>query len=162
GSASEGVDVLLGNGDGTFRPRTTYSAPGAGFLGLADLNADSALDLLVTTPNNTISALMGNTDQLGGPYTLTSTDISNGFATVQTGALTEGKTYAINAPITDAAGNQSSASAPFTITEDRTAPSAPAIASVTDDVAPITGQLTSGASTNDPNLAVQVSLSGTG
>jgi probable HAF family extracellular repeat protein/ELWxxDGT repeat protein len=40
-------------------------------------------------------------------------------------------------------------------------PSAPTITSVTDDVVPVTGVLTNGATTNDPDLTVKVSLSGT-
>src|SRR5258706_541660 len=39
--------------------------------------------------------------------TLTGTDISNGFANVQTGTLTNGTSYTITARVTDAAGNQS-------------------------------------------------------
>ena len=45
---------------------------------------------------------------------------------------------------------------------DATAPTAPSIASVTDDVAPVTGTLTSGGATNDIDLTVKVSLTGTG
>ncbi|HXF87893.1 MAG TPA: Ig-like domain-containing protein, partial [Xanthobacteraceae bacterium] len=45
---------------------------------------------------------------------------------------------------------------------DTSTPSAPTITAVNDDVAPITGNLTSGARTNDTNLAVTVSLAGTG
>ena len=59
------------------------------------------------------------------------------------------------------AGNQSTASGSFIITDTGTAPTAPAITSVTDDVLPVTGTLTSGGSTNDTDLAVRVSLSGT-
>ena len=61
------------------------------------------------------------------------------------------------------AGNQSVVSSNiFTVTEDTTAPTAPSITSVTDDVAPVTGTLTSGGSTNDTDLTVKVSLTGTG
>jgi Bacterial Ig-like domain/Tryptophan-rich Synechocystis species C-terminal domain len=60
---------------------------------------------------------------LGSSYTLTSTDISNGFANVQTGTLTNGSTYTLTARITDAAGNQSAVSTnSFTVTEDTTQP----------------------------------------
>ena len=41
-------------------------------------------------------------------------------------------------------------------------PPGPSITSVTDDVLPVTGTLTNGASTNDNNLTVNVSLIGTG
>ncbi|MEH2620648.1 hypothetical protein V1285_005594 [Bradyrhizobium sp. AZCC 1620] len=103
----------------------------------------------------------GTGGQLGASYTLTASDISNGFADVQTGALSSGTTYTITARVTDQAGNQSTASGSFVITETGTAPNAPSIASVTDDVAPVTGTLSSGGSTNDTDLTVKVSLSGT-
>src|SRR5260370_1053237 len=81
---------------------------------------------------------------------------------MQTGTLTDGTTYTITAKITDAAGNVSNASAGFTVTEETTARNAPTIPSVTDDVLPVTGTLTSGASTNDTDLTVKVSLPVTG
>jgi len=61
---------------------------------------------------------------------------------------------------TDVAGNVSSATS-FTFTLDTTAPNAPTIASVTDDVGSVIGTLTSGATTDDPDLTVRVSLTGT-
>src|SRR4029079_10874323 len=94
-------------------------------------------------------------------YMLTATDITNGFADVQTGTLSNGTTYTLTARVTDQAGNQSAASGSFVVTETGTAPSAPAIASVTDNVAPVVGTLSSGGSTNDADLAVRVSLVGT-
>ena len=103
----------------------------------------------------------GTGSQLGTSYTLTAADIANGFADVQTGALSHGATYTLTARITDAAGNQSGASGPFIVTETGTAPNAPSITSVTDDVALLTGPLVSGGSTNDTDLAVRVSLGGT-
>jgi large repetitive protein len=50
---------------------------------------------------------------------------------------------------TDAAGNDGSASAPFVFTVDTTAPAAPVIAGVVDDVAPGTGVIASGGLSND-------------
>ncbi|HKU04837.1 MAG TPA: Ig-like domain-containing protein, partial [Bradyrhizobium sp.] len=98
----------------------------------------------------------GTGSQLGTSYTLTATDIGNGFANVQTGTLTNGTTYTITARVSDQAGNQSGASGSFVVTETGTAPNAPSIASVTDDVLPVTGTLTSGGSTNDTDLTVAV------
>ena len=90
----------------------------------------------------------GTGSQLGSWYTLTATDITNGFANVQTGTLTNGTTYAFTARITDATGNQSVASTSFTATEDTTTP-VPTINSVTDDVPPGTSTVSSGGATND-------------
>jgi hypothetical protein len=60
---------------------------------------------------------------------------------------------------TDAAGNTSTTKAWPKV--DTIAPSAPTITSVTDDVSPVTGNLTSGDSTNDARPTVRVSLTGT-
>jgi len=49
----------------------------------------------------------------------------------------------------------------FAFTNDTVAPSTPQITLVTDDVLPGTGSLAFGASTNDPDLTVKVSLTGT-
>src|SRR5207253_10108038 len=48
----------------------------------------------------------GIDSQLGISYTLLAADISNGFADVQTGTLSDGTTYAITARITDSLGGQ--------------------------------------------------------
>ena len=87
-------------------------------------------------------ALAGNTLQLyngtgtgsplGSSYTLTSTDISNGFANVQPGTLTNGTTYTLTARMTDAADNQSAVSS-FTLTEDTTPPTLTPVANQTHE-----------------------------
>jgi hypothetical protein len=105
--------------------------------------------------------LYGTATALGSAYTLLAADITNGYADLATGTLTGGTTYTINAKVIDVAGNASAASSNFTTTVDTTAPGAPAITSVTDDAALITGALTSGGSTNDNNLTVRVSLAST-
>jgi len=64
----------------------------------------------------------GTSTPLGISYTLTSTDINNGFATVQTGRLTNGTTYSLTAHLTDQAGNQSDASSTFTVIENTALP----------------------------------------
>jgi hypothetical protein len=68
--------------------------------------------------------------------------------------LTDG-THSFTATATDAAGNVSALSSAYAMTVDTIAPAAPAIASVTDDAAPITGTVTNGGVTNDttPTLA---------
>jgi hypothetical protein len=61
--ASDRVQVLLGNGDGTFQPPLNYQA-GVGPLSLvaADLNHDGNLDLVVANLESTVSVLLGNGD----------------------------------------------------------------------------------------------------
>gem|GEM_PF-3846273 len=107
--------------------------------------------------------LFNGSAPMGSAYTITPNDIAAGAATVPTGTLINGTTYGINARLIDVAGNVSGASTPdFTITIDTTAPGAPTITSVTDDVGSIVGPLTSGGRTDDTNLAVRVALASTG
>jgi hypothetical protein len=57
------VSVLLGFGDGTFEPATTYSSGGKGAVSLAvvDLNGDGKLDLLVANNlSNNVGVLLNN------------------------------------------------------------------------------------------------------
>ena len=96
----------------------------------------------------------GTGSQLGTSYTLTAGDIANGFADVQTGALSNGTTYTLTARITDGAGNQSNASSSFVVTEDTSAPAAPVIGTVADDVSPITGTVADNGFSNDPTLTI--------
>nr|CUV21387.1 protein of unknown function [Ralstonia solanacearum] len=65
-----------------------------------------------------------------------------------TTALTDGS-HSLSAAATDAAGNVGAASSAFTLTIDTAAPAIPVISTVTDNVAPVTGDITAGGSTND-------------
>ena len=61
------INVLLGNGDGTFQPAVSYNTgPNPTSVAVADFNADGKLDLVVATngniSNNTVSILLGNGD----------------------------------------------------------------------------------------------------
>jgi hypothetical protein len=57
-----GVAVLLGNGDGTFRPHVDYPAAWASKVDVADFNQDGKLDLVAVTTGNTVDILLGNGD----------------------------------------------------------------------------------------------------
>ena len=102
-------------------------------------------DLTVRVGIGGTGALVGDTIQLykgggtGAPlglsYTVTATDIANGYADVQTGTLTDGARYTITARRTDQSGTQSDASANnFSVTIDTTPPAAPVIGGITPHV----------------------------
>jgi FG-GAP-like repeat/Cep192 domain 4/HYDIN/CFA65/VesB-like, Ig-like domain len=75
-SGNTGLQILLGNGDGTFQSFATY-ATGCGpdttdcSATVADLNGDNRLDLVVrNAPTDTVSVLLGNGDgTFQGPLT---------------------------------------------------------------------------------------------
>jgi hypothetical protein len=60
-----GVDVLLGNGDGTFQQAVTYNAAGysAWSVAVSDVNGDGKPDIAVATfYSNNVAVLLGNGD----------------------------------------------------------------------------------------------------
>src|SRR5262249_36060178 len=62
------VSVLLGNGDGTFRPRVDYApSPGLGTVAAGALNGDGRLALAAATSAHGVSVLWGNGDGTFGP-----------------------------------------------------------------------------------------------
>jgi hypothetical protein len=86
-----GVGILLGNGDGTFRPAVNISLPGACyFVAVGDLNGDGKPDvvasLAVNPPPGQVAVLLGNGDGTfkkpkfvalsGGPYGLAIADFN--------------------------------------------------------------------------------------
>jgi hypothetical protein len=112
-----------------------------GALNSGGTTDDTNLDIKITLPTNGSTAVAGdtvqlynNTTALGTAYTLTSTDISNGYVTVPTGALSNGTTYTLNAKVIDQAGNASTATSNFTVTVDTVAPifSSNTVETVTD------------------------------
>jgi uncharacterized protein (TIGR03437 family) len=55
------ISLLLGNGDGTFRPFTTLNANGPTALAVGDFNGDGKLDLAVANANSSsVSIWLGN------------------------------------------------------------------------------------------------------
>jgi hypothetical protein len=63
-AAGYGVDIFLGNGDGTFHLFTTYpTGNGASSVVVGDFNADGKLDVAVANSiDSTVSILLGNGD----------------------------------------------------------------------------------------------------
>jgi hypothetical protein len=64
---TDGVSVLLGNGNGTFTAGSSFVLPNSGFGGnlvLADMNGDGILDLVTATMdsnyNQTVNVMLGN------------------------------------------------------------------------------------------------------
>ena len=102
-----------------------------------------------TTPTFTGTAEAGTTLRItrnsGTPTTLT---VPAGGTWTYTPTLTNGS-YSFSFVAVDAAGNESPA-ATFSLTVDTIAPTTPVITSVTDDVPPVMGPITSGGITNDP------------
>jgi hypothetical protein len=74
---TNGVIVLLGNGDGTFRPGVNPSIPEGQYIVAGDLNNDGIMDLVVTNGYDPLTVLLGVGD---GTFTvLTEPSISNAF-----------------------------------------------------------------------------------
>ena len=80
-----GLDVFLGNGDGTFQaaPQVSAISPNVGFAAVADFNGDGKPDIAVTLPDNgSIMVLLGNGD---GTFTeLPQIPVPNVFAIATT------------------------------------------------------------------------------
>ncbi|MBZ5618512.1 MAG: FG-GAP-like repeat-containing protein [Acidobacteriia bacterium] len=55
------VNILLGNGDGTFQPPVKYVTSGSPLsVAVGDFNGDTKVDLAVTNSNGTVSIFLGN------------------------------------------------------------------------------------------------------
>ena len=102
------------------------------------------------------------TAEVGSTVTIYDTDgttvlgtgiATNGTYSITTSALGSGS-HTLTAKATDAAGNQGAASTAFHVTIDTSAPSAPVIGTVTDDVSPVTGTVADNGVTNDTTLTI--------
>jgi hypothetical protein len=61
--ATSSVSVLLGNGDGTFRPNGSYTAGNSPYVAVGDFNGDGFPDLAVRSSEASyVSVLLGNGD----------------------------------------------------------------------------------------------------
>lgn len=88
-SVDGGVIVMLGEGDGTFKPETKYDVANIAMYPIvADLNGDGKLDIAVGTSSGNVSVLLGNRDGFfgnavsfaaGGPvsYVIAAGDFNN-------------------------------------------------------------------------------------
>lgn len=88
--------------------------------------------------------IMNNGTQIGTAIV----DGSGNWSFTPTTPLVDGS-YALLVYATDVAGNASANSSVFTFTVDTAGPVVPVVTSVIDDIAPVTGTLTSGNTTND-------------
>ncbi len=174
GTTLLGTVVADGSGNWTFTPTTpltdgnysltatatdavgNVSGPGTAFVVTVD-TAPPAAPAISQANGTTLAgtAEAGSTIAIdlngdGTPDTTVTADGSGNWTYTPATPLPEGTVVSVTA--VDAAGNSS---VPVTATIDSVAPVAPAIASVTDDAAPISGALTSGDSTNDatPTIA---------
>ncbi len=81
GNAND-IWVLLGNGNATFQPATTYTV-GTGrplYLWLADFNGDGKQDILAVNNDSTVSVLLGNGDGTFQPQVVSSVSAANADA----------------------------------------------------------------------------------
>lgn len=166
--------TALGNGSHTFNVTATDAAgnvsPGAAFTVVVDTVAPTAPAIVSVTDNvtpgtgdltngqstNDTRPIITGTGEPGSTINVYDGNVLLGTATVTEGGswsyrpdgLSQGA-HSLKVTATDSAGNTGPASANFSLTIDTISPGTPVISSVTDDVGPVTGSLSSGQTTND-------------
>jgi hypothetical protein len=92
-SAIPGVDIMLGNGDGTFKAPVSYAtAPDPRMVIAGDFNSDGKLDLATTNAESeTISVLLGNGDGTFQTHKDNSTAIAASCISLAAGALSDNR-----------------------------------------------------------------------
>jgi VCBS repeat-containing protein len=114
------------------------------------------------TPTNETRPALSGTGEVGSTITVYDGSTPLGTTTVGAGGtwsftpatpLGTGS-HALTVTATDTAGNVSAPSAGFTVVVDTTAPNAPTITTVADDVGTVVGNLTSGQVTDDTRPAI--------
>ena len=118
---------------------------------------DTALDL-----SGTVSATLGAGEVLNvydGSTLLGQAVVTGTTWTFTTPALAGG-VHSFTTQVADAAGNTGAASSAYAVTVDTTAPTQTGtITNAADDVAPVTGNVPSGGTTNDQTLGLSGTLS---
>jgi hypothetical protein len=92
-STIPGVDIMLGNGNGTFEPPVSYAtAPDPRMVIAGDFNSDGKVDLATTNAESeTISVLLGNGDGTFQTHKDNSTAIAASCISLAAGALSDNR-----------------------------------------------------------------------
>jgi hypothetical protein len=81
GCTSGSVNILLGNGDGTFQPSVAYPSGGNAFsVETGDINGDGKIDVVVVNGSNSAGVLLGNGDGTFKPVSAVTTSTSGNSA----------------------------------------------------------------------------------